>query len=105
MSKEIPSKRYAANTAVVYFVQNGTADDKFRVQFAPDNGEQSINQLQFSNLKKDGKVVEFGIDDNPFTMVTPCTGRYRIINVGVDDTDACVGVADTYEVTPYVNRG
>lgn len=99
------SRLYAANTALVLLIERADNDDLFGVEFAPyDEQGQSIDDLKFYPVTENGKQVTFNNQTVPFVYVTKAKAYYRIVNLGFDNTRACVSIIDSYEVAPYVHR-
>lgn len=100
-----PSRLYAANTALVFSIENVSEDDLFGLEYAAyDEQSQCMDDLKFLPVMVKGERVTFDINTSPFTYVTPAKAYYRLANLGFDNTRACVNIIDTYEVQPYVNR-
>lgn len=99
------SKLYAANTALVFHIERADDDDLFGLEYSPyDEQAQCMDNLPFFPVVVNGKRVEFDNKNMPFVYVTPAKAYYRVVNLGFDNTRACVNIIDTYEVAPYVKR-
>ena len=98
-------KLYAANTALVFHIECATDDDLFGIEYSPfDEQSQCMDDLKFYPVLVKGERVTFDNKTSPFVYTTPAKAYYRIVNLGFDNTRACVNIIDTYEVKPYVER-
>lgn len=96
---------FKANTALVFHIECATEDDLFGIEYAPfDEQSQCMDDLKFHPVLIKGERVTFDNKTSPFVYTTPAKAYYRIVNLGFDNTRACVNIIDTYEVKPYVER-